>query len=171
MAASLHEEHRGLRTETGRLTTFPTKRQGGIFIFFTYQNVYSPHRFRFTLRVSGKKREGKDAFISVRLLLICLSHSHYSNGFINSPVMVLSTMSNLQQHGPGISQGAQQHLYSWALPMRCWRVCHWTRSDEMKDLGLGQKERKPGSPVISHGPLGVKVHCPCGHLVTLMLVP
>ena len=106
MAASLHEEHRGLRTKARWLTTFPTKRQGRVFIFFTYQNVYPPHGFRFILRVSGKKREGKDAFISVRQLLICLSHSHYSNGFINSPMMVLSTVSNLQQRGPGISQGS-----------------------------------------------------------------
>lgn len=118
-----------------------------------------------------QEKGGEDAFISVRQLLICLSHSHHSNGFINPPVMVLSTMSNLQQRGLDISQGSQQHPYSLALLMRCWRVCHWTLSDEMKDLGLGQKERKPGSPVISHGPLGVRIRCPCGHLVTVMLVP
>lgn len=44
------------------------------FIISLHQNVHSPHRLRFTLCVSGKKREGGgdgrgDAFNFVRLLL------------------------------------------------------------------------------------------------------
>ena len=129
------------------------------------------HRTDSGLLCVSQARKGRGKTLSF-LSDSCLSASvTASNGFINSPVMVLSTMSNLQQRGPSVSQGSQQHPCSLALLMRRWRVCHWTLSGEMKDLGLGQEERKPRSPVISHGPLGVRVHCDCGHPVTLMMVP
>lgn len=82
-AGSLHREHSALRIKTGRLAIFPIKRQAGILSFFTSPEgsfttqievcSLCPRKEKGRVGVCGG---GEDAFISVRPLLICHSHSH-----------------------------------------------------------------------------------------------
>lgn len=88
---------------------------------------------------------GRDAFIFVRPLLICLSHSHESGGIINSPATVLSTTSNMQQRGTEHFQGGPNES-----PVAAAAEMLGTQRREAR--GPGQREREVVGPLPQPGP-------------------